>query len=91
MIPKNTTPDTRLCTNCLQYNLSTFVVPEWRNKNRPKVWPPHKAPDYLKSTRTLPAGLKVVSEEGEGSRDDERKVGSGQHHKQDKEKSMCVA
>ena len=70
-----------------------FVVPEWRDDNRPresKVWPPPKAPDYVQSTRTLPAGFKVVSEEGEGSRDGERKGGSGQYSRQDGEESMCV-
>lgn len=41
-----------------------------------KVWPPPKAPDYMKSVKDLPAGVKVVDDENK----QESKEGMSQYH-----------
>jgi len=42
-------------------NILTFAAKR-DDQGESKVWPPPKAPDYMKSVKDLPSGVKVVHE-----------------------------
>jgi hypothetical protein len=43
------------------YNILIFAAKR-DDQGESKVWPPPKAPDYMKSVKDLPSGVKVVHE-----------------------------
>lgn len=51
------------------YNILTFAAKR-DDQGESKVWPPPKAPDYMKSVKDLPSGVKVVHEREKPEGDD---------------------